>query len=92
MVRIPAADYWTGWRNTWRRSITVQPLEGRRGSGRYAGAIGLASFPAGTYPSCSHHGAMVCVKGATVEVASYWRCLVEGCNIGCQWQKRRVGT
>lgn len=75
----------------WMGTEFVEPLEGRRGAGENAGEIGVGQFPAGTYPSCSNHGAMVCVRGCDEDGDSLWRCLVEGCNIGLVW-KAKIDT
>lgn len=64
----------------WRTSPTLVPLEGARGAGERQGEFGLADFPAGTYPSCSLHGAMNRVSVNN----DLWRCLTEGCNVGCE--------
>ena len=69
------------WRGTWAPSTRLTKLEGRRGSGEAAGEFGEATFPAGTYPACSEHGAMNCVKRGE---PSLWRCLADGCNIGAE--------
>jgi hypothetical protein len=67
--------------HNWREHPTVVPLrDGERGSGWRRGEVGLADYPAGSYPSCSRHGAMISIGN------SYWRCLVEGCNAGAEWQ------
>jgi hypothetical protein len=79
----------TGWRSTWRASSDLSELEGRRGAGERAGSYGLADFQAGIYPACSEHGAMLCVRGAAAG-ESLWRCLVEGCNIGCVCPTRSI--
>jgi hypothetical protein len=70
------------WKGTWVQSPNLRALEGRRGSGSQAGLIGFGFFPAGVYPACSKHGAMNCVKPASEDEGSFWRCLAEGCNIG----------
>lgn len=79
---------WWSWREAWwPSSDLLVPLEGRRGSGENAGQVGLCAFPAcpeWALPACSKHGAMNCVKRADTETGSYWRCLVEGCNIGAE--------
>jgi len=63
----------------------LRPLEGSRGSGVKAGKPGIGYFyRSGYYPACSKHGSMNCVKGHGSD-GSYWRCLVEGCNIGVKW-------
>lgn len=80
----------TGWRETWHASSSLSKLEGRRGAGERAGEFGLATFPAGEYPACSEHGALICVRGRSRSEdggTSLWRCLVEGCNIGCEWEQ-----
>lgn len=63
----------------WRADPTILPVEdGSRGGGWRRGRPGLADYPAGTYPACSLHGAMIAVGG------EYWRCLIEGCNCGAR--------
>ena len=68
------------WRESWSPSERLLPLDGARGDGSIAGEIGMARFPAGTYPACSRHGAMNRVGGKN----NYWRCLVHGCNVGAE--------
>lgn len=67
------------WQETWREDASVVALEeGTRGDGADRGAVGVAEFPAGTYPACSRHGALIRVG---VDPA-IWRCLVHSCNAG----------
>jgi hypothetical protein len=71
---------------TWALRRLELLTEGGRASGtaevtvrRQANAI---------YPWCSEHGAMNRVGGRTAEAAAtgpVWRCLVEGCNVGCRY-------
>lgn len=64
---------------TWRSHPLVEPLtEGTRGDGAHRGEVGVADFPAGVYPACSLHGALIRV-GADPAI---WRCLVHSCNAG----------
>lgn len=69
--------------SAWRESSLLSPLpeEGERVKPGYivGNRFGLEDFSAGTYPSCSRHGAMNRVSS---DVAWY-RCLEPGCNIGC---------
>jgi hypothetical protein len=65
----------------WRTDPAVVPLlDGTRGSMSQAGQVGLAEFPAGTYPACSRHGALICVSRRD----GIWRCLTMECNIGAE--------
>lgn len=68
------------WRATWRLYPAAVPL-GLTIAKEGQGTVGVADFKAGTYPACSHHGAMNRV--APVEI---WRCL--HCNIGCEFALR----
>jgi hypothetical protein len=62
---------------TWRPDSRVVALaDGARGMQVRAGVVGVGDFPAGVYPACSRHGALVAVGRGT------WRCLVDGCNAG----------
>lgn len=68
------------WQATWHRSGRVDPLtEGERGDGSRRGEVGVATFPAGEYPSCSRHGALMALSATGV-----WRCMAHGCNAGAQ--------
>lgn len=66
----------------WREDPSLVPLpeEGTRVKPGYVAGnrFGLEEFSAGTYPSCSRHGAMGRVA------PNWWRCLELGCNIGCE--------
>lgn len=62
----------------WRLDDRIAPLEGARGEAVCRGEVGVADFPAGTYPACSLHGALAAVGQGK------WRCLVEGCNAGAE--------
>lgn len=68
----------------WRRDPSLSPLEGARGAGERQGEFGLGDFPAGTYPACSLHGAMNRVSTKN----RLWRCLTEGCNVGCEQENK----
>ena len=45
------------------------------------GKVFLKEFPAGIYPACIRHGAILCV--ATSEKGKIWRCRELGCDEGC---------
>jgi hypothetical protein len=70
----------TDWEETWRTDPSVEPLlEGTRGdTTEHRGEVGLADFPAGTYPACSRHGALIRV-GKDPKI---WRCMFHNCNVG----------
>lgn len=75
--------------NDWHESaeLVALPEEGNRVKPGYlvGHRFGLQTFPAGTYPSCSRHGAMLKVSIET----DWWRCAEPGCNIGCEWTRRQ---
>ena len=73
--------------STWRISNSLVPMPesgdvvkpGYKKGHRF----GLEDFSAGIYPSCSRHGAMQKVS----RDADWWRCVEQGCNIGCIWDR-----
>ena len=75
----------------WRSSDRASKLaEGTRGDGGTAD-VGVETFAAGDYPSCSTHGAMVCVAPDR----TVWRCLAPGCNVGTRtdpWQGQPIAS
>ena len=54
-------------------------IDGSRASGEAAGEIRMRRMARDVYPACSRHGAMNRVGN------NVWRCLAEGCNIGCRY-------
>lgn len=65
----------------WRPSENLGTIESGALSKRMvpAEAVGLADFPAGTYPACQVHGAMLRVA----QTPRWYRCIA--CGASCEW-------
>lgn len=69
------------WQETWRASgvATTLPSEGKH---HEVGEAGFADFPAGGYPACSIHGAMLRMNATGNGHPPLWRCAT--CHVGLE--------
>lgn len=74
----------------WRLDPAVVPPErGRTETGPdYSCRVGLGDFPAGTYPACEVHGALLCMTPPHPDKPQIWRC--DACGAGAVWQRESV--
>lgn len=82
----------------WRLDPTVVPIE-RQASEKerteskagkplgelvdYSNPVGIAEFPAGEYPACQTHGALLCMTPPQPDKPAVWRC--DACGAGATW-------
>jgi hypothetical protein len=72
----------------WRPDPAVVPLgRGPTETGPdYAQPVGLADFPAGTYPACKVHGALLRMSQGDGVRPPVWRC--DACGAGATWDRQ----
>lgn len=71
----------------WQTDPSVTIIErGRTETGPdHRNPVGLAEFPAGTYPACKAHGALLCMTPQQPDRPQVWRC--DSCHTGTTWTR-----